>query len=588
MAEGDTPTGTAVIQSTTGLIPALTANTDQGFTVYASSEYPGFPAYNAVSHPESSVTGATWIAIGETATYRIQCPSPVRIWKVEFTSHLSEYANQGPGNGTIDGSTNGTSWTTLATFTNPMQTLQNPTDLMSFELNNTTHTAYLFYRIRITSINPAGSGGNIGLGYIQLYSYTLSTDGTNSGGGQSGSGTSEATGATPHVIQYPELVNVNLINQAINFADIDVIGHRIQIPVPRSILEESFEWTRLSTDTVPKGKVKEVADFVYVLMNAFSKIYRDLDADSDGLSFDSSALTSINDIRIRSGGSTSANDIVMAYVLSRLYGKTSIQTKDYIFNVEDAHAMLTNETLALAIGLSLYTDTGKNAVQEMFKQLVAKDGNRFKDASGNIPIALTSSADGISGSGTWKLAVNDCIEIRTEFVFHAPITRRDLHENTIVIPSGTTFRARLQLLATPDIIWTTPNPEYVTITQTTLSRIATTGTPENVRITSDEAFTTVEMVFRPQSSSLDAYIGLADSSGNLVGGFIFTPTGTLEGISHTYSPLNQYSIRLEDSTLTLAINGTALQSSTISISAHLCASFRKQGDTLQEIFVYGI
>jgi hypothetical protein len=587
MAEGGAPTGTAgtaVMYSNTGLIPALTANSDQGFTVYASSEYPSFPAYNAVSHPSSSASGATWIAIGETATYRIQCPSPVRIWKIEFTSHLSEYANQGPGNGTIDGSTNGTSWTTLATFTNPMVNLQSPTELMTFELNNPTHTLYLFYRIRITSINPAGSGGNVGLGYIQMYSYTLSTDGsTNSGG--SGTGSSEAT---PHVIQYPELVNVNLINQAINFADLDVIGHRIQIPVPRSTLENSFEWTRVATDTVPKGKVTEVADFVYVMMNAFSRVYRDLDADTDGLSFDSSTLTAINDDRLRPTGGTTANDIVMAYVLAKLYGKSSIQTRDYIFNVEDAHAMLTNETLALAIGLSLYTDTGKSAVEEMFKQLVAKDGNRFKDASGNMPIALTSAADGITGSGTWKFAVNDCLEIRTEFVFHAPITRRDAQSNTIVLPSGTTFRARLQFLAVPDVTWTTEVAENAQITQTTLSRLATTGSPEAVRITSQEQFDAIELTFRPQSTSLDAYIGLSDASGNLVGGFIFTPTGTLDGSSQTYSSLSQCSVRLAEQTLTLAINGAIIETQTLAGHYSICVSFRQQGDAIQEVFVYGV
>jgi hypothetical protein len=401
-------------------------------------------------------------------------------------------------------------------------------------------------------------------------------------------GSEGQTGPQGFVLQYPELVSVNLLNQAINFADLDLLGHRIQIPIPLSQLQSLFMWQRTAEDSEPKGLVTEVAEVVNLLIQNLSNLHHDLDQDPQGLSFSSDVLTRINDERLRPNNQRSANDIVMSFVLAKLYGKTNIQTKDYIFNPEDAHMMLTNEALAFAIGLSLYSDAGKDAIQEMFRQLVEKDPSRFYDENGFLPQELTSTLTGLEGSGPWNLIPNDCIEIRTECIFHSPITRRDLEGSTVVIPPGTTFRIRLQLLAIPDLSWSSMINGALETTTTSVSRIAATGEPEITRYISDQQFSTGEFRFRPASSTIDAYVGLIDSSGNFTSGFTFTPTGSLTGLTTAYTTTSCCSIHFTYSQVELRINDEIVSTETASGPFQLCISLRQQGDMIEDMFLFPV
>lgn len=399
------------------------------------------------------------------------------------------------------------------------------------------------------------------------------------------------TGSTPpqgFVLQYPELVHVNLLNQAINFADLDLLGHRVQVPIPVSQLQALFQWQRTEEDTEPKGCVSEVAEVVNLLISGLSNLYRDLDSDPAGLSFSSDVLTRINDERLRPNNHRSANDLVMSYVLAKLYGNTNIQTQDYIFNPEDAHSMLTNEALAFAIGLSFYSEAGREALHEMFRQLVRKDPARFYDESGTLPTVLTSTESGHEGTGSWNFVPNDCIEIRTECIFHSAITRRDLEGSTIVIPPGTTFRVRLQLLAVADVTWEASHENGLETTAGSVCRTAETGTPDVMYYSSTQFFDSGEFRFRPSSSTLDVGVGVRDPSGVLVGGFTFTPTGNIPGFSTAYTSTSCCSIVFQNGILESRINDVVQSSTVFSGPVQLYISLRQQGDCIEDMCLYPV
>jgi hypothetical protein len=255
--------------------------------------------------------------------------------------------------------------------------------------------------------------------------------------------------APSFTIQYPELVTVNAVEHAIKFADLELIGHRVQVPVNKAILNTHFRWTNPEGQVSPQGVIENVAPFVAHLTQVFSTRFIDLDADAEGLSFDTDTLNTIADPRLRENNQITINDVVMSEVLYKLYDKTLTTTQDNIFNPEDAYGMLNNESLALAIGLSLFSEEGVDAIQTMFTQLVTKAPTRFRDASGNyIWEAPTQQTN-----GDWALQDNDCIEIRVEFTFLSPVSRTDPEGLSIEVPAGHKFRIRLQLVAITPPTW---------------------------------------------------------------------------------------------------------------------------------------
>jgi hypothetical protein len=193
---------------------------------------------------------------------------------------------------------------------------------------------------------------------------------------------------------------------------------------------------------------------VALLDAAITNNFVDLDADSTGLNFSSSALNSSanGDDRLRETGANTANDLVMAYVLYKLYGMTSVSTKDEIFNLEDAHGMLDNTTLKDAIKNSIVGN--HSAIASMFKNLISSDPQRFFDAQGKQIAGIFEVKSDSSSSGIWNLTADDIIEIRVKFSFGAVITRRDVADgqlsgdvNTKEVASTEQFAIRLQIKA---------------------------------------------------------------------------------------------------------------------------------------------
>lgn len=256
-----------------------------------------------------------------------------------------------------------------------------------------------------------------------------------------------------YTIQYPELVTVNAVEHAIKFADLQLIGHRVQVPINKTILNTHFRWTVPEGQTEPVATLQNISPFIAHLSQVFSTRFIDLDSDTEGQSFDTDILNQIADARLRENNQITINDIVMAHVLYKLYDTTNTQTKDSIFNPEDAYGMLNNESLALAIGLSLFSEPGTEAINAMFTQLATKAPERFKDASGNFLWSSTANTSTPQQEGSWELQDNDCIEIRVEFTFLSPVSRTDPEGLTIEVPAGHKFRIRLQLLAVTPPTW---------------------------------------------------------------------------------------------------------------------------------------
>jgi hypothetical protein len=255
--------------------------------------------------------------------------------------------------------------------------------------------------------------------------------------------------ASPVKLAYSPLVEVSLDNNDINLVDAHAYGHRVQLSVPRDSIQDVFSWSRAAGAAAPTAAC-DASGLVALLDDAILNGFTDLDGVSTGLHFSSASLDSAVDSRLRATGVNNANDIVMAYVLYKLYGSTTYSTIDNVFNLEDAHGMLSNETLQNALRDSIAGNTP--AVQAMFKNLISSDPQRFFDASGKQVSGIFETNADASGAGNWNLAVGDVIEIRVKFTFGGEITRRSaanqeltVGNDTITLAQGEVFYVRFQL-----------------------------------------------------------------------------------------------------------------------------------------------
>jgi hypothetical protein len=304
-------------------------------------------------------------------------------------------------------------------------------------------------------------GGGLSVMITTATTTTFSTQSGGGGGGGGGGGSNPSTGisstygaATAIKMTYAPLVSVDLDNNEINLVDARSFGHRVQVGISQASLASFFTWSRAANAKAPTAAV-DAAGLVELLDTAIANSFTDLDADANGLSYSSSALDSAADDRLRETGANTANDLVMAYVLYRLYGKSSIPTRDAIFNLEDAHGMLDNATLKTAIKDSFESGAGLTAVSTMFKNLISSDPQRFFDASGKQIAGIFEVKADTNSNGIWNLTVDDIIEIRVRFSFAAAITRRDVADgqlsgavNTKEVSNTETFAIRLQLKVT--------------------------------------------------------------------------------------------------------------------------------------------
>jgi hypothetical protein len=264
---------------------------------------------------------------------------------------------------------------------------------------------------------------------------------------------------SPTTLKYSEIVDVDVAPTAVNFADAEDYGHRVQVDMDVSALNGFLRWSRASGTDRPVGAASSAgsAAFKAALETALNTEYTDIDGVTGGLHFSTSVFGSNDDSRIRAAGVT-ANDIPMAFVLFKLYGSSTAETAGVIYNLADAHGMLTSEAVATAIAESFVAES--NAVDMMFRDLLSADPARFFDASGNqIPGLFEVSTD-VTGEGDWKLVADDIIEVKLKLSFTSAVTRRGAggreHDLTgtaggeneqVMIEAGDYFYVRLQLVA---------------------------------------------------------------------------------------------------------------------------------------------
>jgi hypothetical protein len=266
------------------------------------------------------------------------------------------------------------------------------------------------------------------------------------------------------VIRYRKLVTTDVASQAVNLAESGTMGHRVQIPVSVDDLNTLFIWDRPAGSDRPVGHFNADSpdiSFDTILSNALSKVYTDIDGMTNGLNFSSAILDANTDTRIRKGGNVLANDLVMCYVIYKCYGSSAAPTEGVVYNLQDAHDMLSNGALVSAIHTSMANEevltanpgVDKGSIDAMFRDLLAADPSRFFDAAGKqIPGLFETVADN-DARGNWCFVENDKIEIAVQMRFVNNVTRQAVGEGedttqTVVIPAGATFKIRLQLVAT--------------------------------------------------------------------------------------------------------------------------------------------
>jgi hypothetical protein len=268
---------------------------------------------------------------------------------------------------------------------------------------------------------------------------------------------------TPTLLTYSDIVDVNMADDNdVNFADIEDYGHRVIIQVEKIKLNEIFRWTRSVGDAQPSAQIGTTTGFRSALIDALGTTHTDIDGVTGGLHFGSANLSLNSDTRLRKDGAISANDIPMAFVLYKLYENSTVSTLGNIFNLQDAHDMLTNTAVADAIIASLEANEA-GAVNTMFKDLLAADPRRFFSTSGVPVTGIFETNIDISGNGSWNITDNDIIEIKTKLIFNSKVTRRGTgggetnitgtdgsstqnNQQTVISP-GDYFYIRLQLKA---------------------------------------------------------------------------------------------------------------------------------------------
>ena len=271
--------------------------------------------------------------------------------------------------------------------------------------------------------------------------------------------------ATAQLLKYAEVVDVDLDQtNNVNFADTEDYGHRVVVDMSTQALNDYLGWYRAVGEARPKAKLNTAAeaDFKAAIESALTTGFVDVDGVTGGLHFGSDNLSTNPDERIRKDGSVSANDLPLAFVLYKLYGNSAVPTLDKIYNLADAHEMLSNETVSTAI-TEAFKAAEAGALDTMFRDLLASDPHRFFDASGIPAAGMFETNSDVYGSGNWKMVENDTIEVKIKMTFKSKVTRRGVagaehnltatdadatqeNQQTVIAPEDY-FYVRLQLKA---------------------------------------------------------------------------------------------------------------------------------------------
>ena len=261
--------------------------------------------------------------------------------------------------------------------------------------------------------------------------------------------------ATAQLLNYSSIVDVDMdATNDVNFADVEDYGHRVQVEINKTAVENYLRWARTSGSARPSAALAASGEtaFVNAVKDALGDGFVDIDGVVDGLHFGSSTMSTNTDARIRKNGAISSNDIPMAYVLYKLYGSSATETLDKIYNLNDAHEMLSNDSVANAINTSLKAQVA-GSLDVMFRDLLAADPHRFFDASG-VPVAgiFETNADA-NGTGTWKITANDIIEVKVKLIFKSKITRRGVAGREHLLSDANSGENQQVLIAPDDYFY---------------------------------------------------------------------------------------------------------------------------------------
>jgi hypothetical protein len=228
-------------------------------------------------------------------------------------------------------------------------------------------------------------------------------------------------------------VNVDLSNNAINFADSEEDGHRVQVTMPKSDLNAHLKWNRAAGSDRPIGSMEDIPGFKAALVTALNSGYTDLDAMSTGLSLSTGVLTNAELQQM------TANDLIMQYVLYKVYGSSSFDTQGKVFNPKDALNMTTSDDVAEAVTVDIASNNAKGgALDKMFRDLLAADPTRYFDASGKQITGLFEINADASGNGSWNIVEDDLVEIKLTFTFKAQVSRRVVSAQEQPLVGGST------------------------------------------------------------------------------------------------------------------------------------------------------
>jgi hypothetical protein len=149
---------TRCVKNNVGYIPILESNNSlTGFTASCSDQMgPGFQAYGAFNNLKPE-----WATVNTASWLQIQCPDPVRIWRVALKARFA--AGRNITLWSITSSKDGLTFDTLLSSTNNTL-LGTATKPSFFEID--TSTAYQYYRFNILA--SEGTPGT-GVQYMQLY-----------------------------------------------------------------------------------------------------------------------------------------------------------------------------------------------------------------------------------------------------------------------------------------------------------------------------------------------------------------------------------------------------------------------------------
>lgn len=263
------------------------------------------------------------------------------------------------------------------------------------------------------------------------------------------------TPPTAQSLLYPLFLSIGIEDNTIDFTDLvnGTLGHRVRVTMAAEDFNLYFKWNRSANQPSAVGQLNDVQGLADCLSTAFMDGYTDLDSDINGLSFTSQH----NGMAVGS-----INDIITAYMIHSVYGKTAtdISTSFYDKAVFQAIVSTSSVSTSIANGLQQAIDTVPIS-NTLLKNLLESDPLRFV-SNGRIDPGLLNLPVTEDSSGTWSFIPGDSLQIVIKFTFNNPVTHRILTINDMdiigvpnqnapakqtIIQPGTVFPVTLQLTA---------------------------------------------------------------------------------------------------------------------------------------------